>query len=551
VNRKSHQKDFPVSKFEKSGFISCYCKQVSKMSKLVAKKPSVFGRISLRKPKLIKMVRLIILMIKSRLPSQQWKQVYLQAFSELHRDSLWNGKSEDIFWFAFDKKIVVLQNLNAECRHRKISIEFSDVFELKCLEALSHSVSIETIDVESLCFTETSFSAHNSPCFLYVQYKDPIHDGISVLFLPSWTFGAKEFEKLRHKWLILRTNSLLIEQERFQVLWQGLHFDDGKHVGWCLTRKCLSICNSLDLFCLHIPLFDIYELELQDGKNLLVSFTRFEGETAESFADEVVCLRDFGTEHDFEDLSLLWRQEHQLKLIEFCLNKSLDADLALFSHALQKRDSMRELNASSSYLPSLTASSTSLNNDGLSARPRARQIKLRRAESVSVYLGSETMKRQSNLKRYSTSLEYKLSNQEESLHDAIFKELENQLNSLKLEQTQNKKETLPRRRYTEHSIMSTSRTLQRSKSDEFLQSRNSFRAENPALTIFSALYDYQASGAGEMSFRSGDLLKIIKKDESGWWFGLLLKYEQGDSVGSWNVCAEGWVPSNFLQCFTK
>jgi hypothetical protein len=122
-------------------------------------------------------------------------------------------------------------------------------------------------------------------------------------------------------------------------------------------------------------------------------------------------------------------------------------------------------------------------------------------------------------------------------------------------------------------------------------------ATTPELHILcTTLHPYTAQGPGEMSLEAKDLVRILRKDESGWWYGLLLKpavlvrrgtdcsttdenctecseqqqqqeinvdaeseepqqqqqeqlkqkHEQRKS-GRWVVVAEGWCPSNFLK----
>lgn len=51
---------------------------------------------------------------------------------------------------------------------------------------------------------------------------------------------------------------------------------------------------------------------------------------------------------------------------------------------------------------------------------------------------------------------------------------------------------------------------------------------------YVALADYQDDDEGMLNFRKGQIVKIIIKDEEGWWLG-----ECDDN--------QGWVPSNYLQ----
>ncbi|KAJ7935425.1 SH3 domain-containing protein, partial [Mycena leptocephala] len=48
-----------------------------------------------------------------------------------------------------------------------------------------------------------------------------------------------------------------------------------------------------------------------------------------------------------------------------------------------------------------------------------------------------------------------------------------------------------------------------------------------------ALYDYEAQDASTLSFRKNDIIKVLTKQPSGWWDGLL-----GDE--------RGWLPSNYV-----
>jgi hypothetical protein len=53
--------------------------------------------------------------------------------------------------------------------------------------------------------------------------------------------------------------------------------------------------------------------------------------------------------------------------------------------------------------------------------------------------------------------------------------------------------------------------------------------------VVTAEYAYKATQPTELSFDSGDQMRIIRKDPTGWWFAV---HVNG---------GEGWIPSNFLQ----
>ena len=50
----------------------------------------------------------------------------------------------------------------------------------------------------------------------------------------------------------------------------------------------------------------------------------------------------------------------------------------------------------------------------------------------------------------------------------------------------------------------------------------------------TALYAYSAASADELSFNAGDVITILKKDDSGWW--------EGELNGQ-----KGWIPANYVQ----
>jgi son of sevenless-like protein len=39
-------------------------------------------------------------------------------------------------------------------------------------------------------------------------------------------------------------------------------------------------------------------------------------------------------------------------------------------------------------------------------------------------------------------------------------------------------------------------------------------------TLVVALYDYKGTESNQLEFKAGDIISIVKKDESGWWDGL-------------------------------
>lgn len=73
---------------------------------------------------------------------------------------------------------------------------------------------------------------------------------------------------------------------------------------------------------------------------------------------------------------------------------------------------------------------------------------------------------------------------------------------------------------------------------------------------YCAVYDYETVARGELRFSVGDVLKVFKKDGSGWWFAVKLEWRNEvhettgdqDEVGKkWTAAGEGWVPSNYLE----
>mmetsp|Transcript_18393 Transcript_18393/g.26726 ORF Transcript_18393/g.26726 Transcript_18393/m.26726 type:complete len:107 (-) Transcript_18393:128-448(-) len=54
-----------------------------------------------------------------------------------------------------------------------------------------------------------------------------------------------------------------------------------------------------------------------------------------------------------------------------------------------------------------------------------------------------------------------------------------------------------------------------------------------------ALYDYQAADDTELSFVQGEVIVILKKDDSGWWLG------QRESAGQGSK--SGLLPSNYVE----
>lgn len=53
-------------------------------------------------------------------------------------------------------------------------------------------------------------------------------------------------------------------------------------------------------------------------------------------------------------------------------------------------------------------------------------------------------------------------------------------------------------------------------------------------TFCRALYDFETTETYSLSFRSGDIIEVLTKEESGWWDGYLRNQR-------------GWFPSNFVE----
>lgn len=50
-------------------------------------------------------------------------------------------------------------------------------------------------------------------------------------------------------------------------------------------------------------------------------------------------------------------------------------------------------------------------------------------------------------------------------------------------------------------------------------SKDAGAAAAPSSTTVVALHNHQASEAGELEFRKGDVITVLRKDDSGWWEG--------------------------------
>jgi len=55
-----------------------------------------------------------------------------------------------------------------------------------------------------------------------------------------------------------------------------------------------------------------------------------------------------------------------------------------------------------------------------------------------------------------------------------------------------------------------------------------------------ASFDYTQKKKDEISFGKGDVMRIIKKKPSGWWFGYIASKPLG---------GQGWIPSTFVEEF--
>ena len=64
---------------------------------------------------------------------------------------------------------------------------------------------------------------------------------------------------------------------------------------------------------------------------------------------------------------------------------------------------------------------------------------------------------------------------------------------------------------------------------------NSSLKEEPSFPLFVAKYPYSSRADNELSFKKGDLLHIINKDEGDWWFAKAKETGQ-----------EGYIPSNYI-----
>ncbi|KAI3658803.1 hypothetical protein MP638_002603 [Amoeboaphelidium occidentale] len=607
-----------------------------------------------------------------RQPSYMWRDVYQQALlDQLNKDAKWKGKSAlllaqgmETLWFIYEGNITILQTLNSNGRNRKFCIEFEDIFDLKLVELQSpfsvhaeeHAEFVETelthfesaSDLKACDYGQdyasqkeaSLYDSSNVPSYcLCIQYKDILTNGISIMFLSGWNFGAEQFQELHETWTSKRVDSVFIEEEQFQVLWHGMQYDFIKnyHVAWCFTRKKMTLARS-DGYSHQIPLFNVSQMnlkkecvsrlsedrfsetssminaELAQVYPLFVSFSRFDASLPFSsinsldrlsierqysmFIDENITIQDFGNSKDFDDLCLLWRQELQLKLIEEYFDsvpsasgKNDSPESNLFKRVLEKHtgdtipNTLIPLNPTENVnIPSLASSShTLLEFRELPPQPEAT---LTRATSMRTLMKrTKFSKKKSKLletfnedeededadheviKETKSLADLPATVEKDSFAEEILTKLDAAFKTLgkedEKEQDNNSDDAeIPdsppkiARRYTNGS---PNKTLERAKSAETLSSikrTRNFSAETdvPRHSIYTAMFEYSAPGLGELAFKQGDLIKIVKKDTSGWWFGLLLLFEKEAEAdadfGTWKIVKEGWCPSNFLKSFS-
>lgn len=60
--------------------------------------------------------------------------------------------------------------------------------------------------------------------------------------------------------------------------------------------------------------------------------------------------------------------------------------------------------------------------------------------------------------------------------------------------------------------------------------------EEESQVIYSAIGDYSAFEASELSFVHGDFVQVLRVGDGGWWFARLQRTSE-----------EGWVPGSYLE----
>ncbi|KAI3651999.1 hypothetical protein MP228_003302 [Amoeboaphelidium protococcarum] len=361
--------------------------------------------------------------------------------------------------------------------------------------------------------------------------------------LPNGAMIEREFLKLKSNWLEMQVGARDYSDSKYKILFQNRveHAESLTVSQWLITKDHVVLCGNEFDFPTVVPFQNVFDIEYHSSSTSkagnCVSFHYAEyNDAVKDFTDRVINVTQFGPLSDFQEVSLLWRQCLNIKIIESTLED-------------------HQQSALTQYILNRLELSTGQQEQKASAGVTAAGIGLR-AESMSwIYTKPlpeiDAADDQSSSEFNMSQIDYDDFRQlEQSIRTLDFNQ-----NGVQEEQQVNQSQqfieeeeevqcdvldtdTLPIAGQQFELRRNTVAVFQSNSQESFLDQDGNYIKD-----LYEAKYSYHSNENGELKFKKGDILRVIKKDDSGWFYSLKLK-ESGQSV---IVVDEGWAPSNFLQ----
>lgn len=292
---------------------------------------------------------------------------------------------------------------------------------------------------------------------------------------------------------------------------------------------CYPGCNPT-----HIPLADVTNIALDKNQHLNVEYeaktitdnqkSALIGETENSEISAVI-LRDFeegGTE--FDALACFWRQDLQVKAIEFIFDSSLSLD-SVPSVKLPRASNQRI------YLNQRQSRRFGSDSD--------QQNFLRRADSMRriYYPESSVTSLGGRLDRTPSEETLSYPTPSASPASGMKRETASSFLATDLMPVNEEDDAASTKNASESEFISENNSTTNDASSLSSKKVNT-KDKSASLGLHTALFSYINTGNGELKFKAGDVLDVFRKHANGWWYAIL---ETKTSS------SEGWVPSNFLS----
>lgn len=469
-----------------------------------------------------------------------------------------------------NSELVIIHTYNSG-KNVKLHIPYVDIIDLHYCPWTLNSMTSGP-DGHSYPRRSSSLIGDGIGTALVITHKDHKEKTVQVSLLAD--FGTDlDYKRIKSLWFAAQVNAPIFEEDWNMINWHGKSHGAPKDLFiWIITNSQVVFCSREHPMAQNIKLFQIIDLvydHKSENGNIKLKYVCYSKDgnmnsNSEKIIEKDLLIEEFGSINDFESLACMWRQASQSRLIEDVFGET-SYESRLFRYVISREDPLANSEIERQKIPTAPGRflyvSPYIYKDDLIHADSMRRVLQKSHSNLDVTVHQpETF-----------STEFRSDQFLRALSEVHLRYKDS--SSKNIGYVRNKKESRPKPHYRQRSVslqqslvptnalspISISDRRRYTISDENKPKSVNRKNISRKMTrekdeLFSCLHDYEGK-AIEMGFTRENILRIIKKDASGWWYAEKLAELPNDdnnkenlsSRGKFKIVEQGWVPSNFLK----